>query len=171
MYVRLGKLVFDSTFNPLSNVSQSTNIKHGITSNSLKYMDFHLPCTKTKAHGHDVNIMDSTCPCSPIAAFKHHLLSNSDIPLNAPLFAYETGDGMWSPMKCLWFLRRCNEIWEKDGLSAAKGHGFCIGGTTHLLQLGVNPWIVMVQGRWSLQAFLTYWHHCEEVLNLAQPFY
>ena len=165
-YIRLGELIFNSIFDPLSNVSRSTNIKCGIASNGLKYMNFHLPHTKTKAHGEDVNITDSTCPCSPISAFEHHLLSNSDIPSNAPLFAYETGNGTWSPLKRSWFLRRCNKIWEKDGLSAAKGHGFRIGGTTHLLLLGVDPWIVMVQGRWSSQAFLTYWRRCEEVLSL-----
>jgi len=160
------KLIFNSKFDPLSNVSQSTNFKHGIASNGLKYMNFHLPCTKTKAHSDDVNIMDLTCPCSPTASFKHHLIYNSDIPPHAPLFTYETGDGMWSPMKHVWFLRRCNEIWEKDRLSVAKGHSFQIGGTTHLLLLGVDPWIVMVQGRWSSQDFLTYWHCCEEVLSL-----
>jgi len=67
-------------------------------------------------------------------------------------------------MKHTWFLNRCNAIWEKDGLSSAKGHGFHIGGTMHLLLLGVDPWIVMVQGHWSSQSFLTYWHKCEDIL-------
>ena len=62
-----------------------------------------------------------------------------------------------------WFLARCNKVWAKDGLSSIKGHGFRIGGTTHLL-LGVNPWVVMVQGRWSSQAFLGYWCKCKEIL-------
>jgi len=52
-----------------------------------------------------------------------------------------------------------------------KGHGFRIGGTTHLLLLGINPWIIMVQGRWSSQAFLGYWRQCEEILPLFMGFH
>jgi len=32
-----------------------------------------------------------------------------------------------------------------------RGQSFKIGGTTHLLLLGIDPWIVMVQGRWGSQ--------------------
>ena len=46
------------------------------------------------------------------------------------------------------------------------GHNFHIGGTTHLLLLGMDPFIVMVQGHWKSDAFLTYWCHCEEILPL-----
>src|SRR5882724_3237392 len=109
---------------------------------------------------------DTRCPCSPTTAFDHHIASNSAIPISALLFAFETGSGTWSPMKCKWFLARCDEIWSREGLASVKGHGFRIGGTTHLLLLGVDPWIVMVQGRWSSQSFLTYWRKCEEILPL-----
>ena len=61
---------------------------------------------------------------------------------------------------------RCNEIWLEEDLASAKGHGFHIGGTTHLLLLGMDPWVVMVQGQWSSQSFLGYWHKCEEILSL-----
>jgi len=109
---------------------------------------------------------NSTCECSTISAFEHHLLSNTNIPNSSPLFAFETADGSWAPMIRTWFLECCNEVWEKEGLSSVKGHSFCIGGTTHLLLLGVDPWMVMEQGRWSSQSFLGYWWCCEEILVL-----
>ena len=52
-----------------------------------------------------------------------------------------------------------------------KGHGFRIGGTTHLLLLSIDPWIVMVQGHWGSQAFLSYWRQCEEILPLFMGFH
>ena len=109
---------------------------------------------------------DSTCNCSAIMAFEHHLSSNSLIPASAPLFTFKTPDGSWVPMRRNWFLNRCNEIWVKEGLTSVKGHGFRIGGTTHLLLLRVDPWVVMAQGCWSSQSFLGYWHKCEEILAL-----
>ena len=111
---------------------------------------------------------DTWCNCSPTSAFKYHLVSNLAIPDSAPLFAFENGVGTWSPMKCGWFLACCSEIWEWEGLSLVKGHSFRIGGTMHLIFLGVDPWIVMVQG--SSQSFLSYWCKCEEILLLFISF-
>ena len=51
-----------------------------------------------------------------------------------------------------------------------KGHTFRIGGTTHLLLLGVEPMIVMVIGRWSSKAFLGYWRICNEILAMFVGF-
>jgi len=119
-----------------------------------------------KETGEDLNIADSTCQCSPTTTLEHHLMSNSTIPTNALLFAFETGTDLWSLMSQTWFLWHCNGVWEKHGLSSVQGHGFHIGGTTHLLLLGVDPWVVMVQGRWSSQSFLTYRRKCREILSL-----
>jgi len=69
-----------------------------------------------KEKGKDINITDSTCSCSAVTAFEHHLSSNTAIPASAPLFAFETADGQWSPMKRAWFMARCNAVWEKEGL-------------------------------------------------------
>jgi len=80
-----------------------------------------------------------------------------------PLFAFETADSQWAPMKQTWFMARCNTIWEKAGLTSIKGHGFQIGSSTHLLLLGVDQWVAMVQGWWSFQAFLSYRHKCEDI--------
>jgi len=101
---------------------------------------------------------DSTCNCSATASFEHHISSNLAVPTTVPLFTFETSDGSWAQMKRTWFLDHCNEVWEKEVLSSVKGHGFQIGGTTHLLLLGVDPWVVMAQGFWSSQSYLGYWH-------------
>ena len=150
----------------MHHVSRSTSIKRGIASKDIPYTKFHIPHTKTKEKGDDISLTDTLCDCSPTFTLDHHLRSNAAIPSVAPLFAFETGNGTWAPMKCTWFLAQCNTIWACKGLSSVKGHGFWIGGTTHLLLLGVDPWVVMVQGRWSSQSFLGYWRKCEEILPL-----
>ncbi|KAJ7893702.1 hypothetical protein B0H14DRAFT_2334758, partial [Mycena olivaceomarginata] len=81
------------------------------------------------------------------------------------LFAYATRTG-WAHLTRSDFLGRCNEIWLAAGMGALNGHGFRIGGTTHLLLHGVDPWIVMKQGRLTSAAFLLYWHNVEEILPL-----
>src|SRR5882672_11859124 len=88
------------------------------------------------------------CPYSTEPAFNNHWLINSHVPPSAHIFAFETADGNHAPMCRLWFLSRCNEVWEKDGLTVLSGHSFRIGGTTHLLLMGINPFIVMAQGCW-----------------------
>ena len=57
---RLGELIIDSHFDPSCHVSHSTDFMHGIAANGLKYINFHVPCTKTKEGGEDINITDST---------------------------------------------------------------------------------------------------------------
>jgi len=51
-------------------------------------------------------------------------------------------------MKQGWFLARCNTIWEKR-VCCQQGHGFHIGSMTHLLLLGVDPWISDGHVCWS----------------------
>jgi len=121
---RLGELLIDSKFDPLAHVAHSTDITRGIAANGTKYVNFTIPRTKTNENGAKINLSDSTCDCSSIAAFEHHLSSNSIIPSTAPLFAFETSDGSWAPMKRRWFLDRCNEAWAHEGLTSIKGHGF-----------------------------------------------
>src|SRR5882672_12705902 len=62
-------------------------------------------------------------------------------------------------------------LWSISGCSSGivivspSHHSFRIGGTTHLFLLGVDPFIVMVQGHWKSSAFLEYWCHCEEIIH------
>ncbi|KAF8590422.1 hypothetical protein K439DRAFT_1330118 [Ramaria rubella] len=137
----LGELLIDSHFDLAVHVSHSTHIKLSIASNGFHYISLHVPCTKTKSKGDDIIITNSHCPHSPTSAFNHHMLANSMVPPDAPLFLFITEQGSWSPMRHLWFMLRCNEICALDNLSSVKGHGFCIGGTTFLLLLGIDPWI------------------------------
>jgi len=147
---RLGSLTIKTDFDPDRHVSRSITVRRGIASNGIRYSNFHVPSTRTKYEkGDDINIYESTCSCSAYTAFEHHLVANKNVPRDAPLFAFETADGGWAPMKKDWFTECCNEIFETAGLGSVKGHGLRIGGTTHLLLLGIDPWIVMVQGRWS----------------------
>src|SRR5882724_1536959 len=50
------------------------------------------------------------------------------------------------------------------------GHSFHIGGMLHLLLLGVNPFIVMVQGHWSSNSFLAYSPKSKEIIPLFISF-
>ena len=65
-----------------------------------------------------------------------------------------------------WFMAHCNEAWTASFPNKLTSHSFRIGGTTHLLLLGLNPFIVMVQGCWKSDAFLSYWKHCKQILPL-----
>jgi len=138
----------------------------GTATNGTKYVNFLVPHMKTDSKGADIYMSDSTCNCSVTITFEHHLTSNTNILPSAPLFMFEKSDGPWDLMRRAWFLDRCNEVWAKENLTLVKGHGFCIGSTMHLLLLGVNLWVVMAQGHWSLQLFLLYWCHCKEILAL-----
>ncbi|KAF8573067.1 hypothetical protein K439DRAFT_1376608, partial [Ramaria rubella] len=80
------------------------------------------------------------------------------------LFAWHTAADGWELMTKEWFMNRCNDIFRDHGLQIMDRHSFCIGGTTWLLLLGVDPWIIKVIGRWSSAAFLTYWCKIECIL-------
>ena len=128
-------------------------------------MTFHIPYSKTKKHrGDDIQLIDIDHPTNPIAAFNNHLRCNPDIPNDAPLFAFQTANHGWAPMTKAWFLERCNEIWQSVGMGTLTGHSLRIGGTTHLLALGIDPWVVMVIGRWTSTAFVLYWRKIENIL-------
>ncbi|KAJ6609289.1 hypothetical protein B0H10DRAFT_1718132, partial [Mycena sp. CBHHK59/15] len=100
-----------------------------------------------------------------VCVLEHHLVVNSAVPDSAPLFVYTTQSG-WAHLMRSDFMECRNAIWLDTSLGALNGHGFCIGGTTHLLLHGVDPWIVMKPGRWSSAAFLLYWHNIEEISHL-----
>ena len=114
---RLGELLIDHDFDCTQHVSRSVFIKRGVTANGFAYCLFHIPNSKTEGSLRaDIIITDSTCRCSPVTALNHHLAANSKVPSHAPLFAFETADGNWAPMRQNWFMNRCNEIWQKSNL-------------------------------------------------------
>ena len=162
---RLGEVTFDGDFDPSLHATRS-GINLNRTDTGCKYGKIWVPRTKTKPQGDWLMFTDSGCACSALTILQAHLNINSSPPASAPLFAFETADKKFAPMRHSWFLNRCNEIWLLDQLSSLQGHVFCISGTTHLLLLGVDPFIVMVQGGWSSTAFLLYWRFCKEIIPM-----
>src|ERR1700722_4153373 len=165
---RLGELLIPSpnTFDPIKHASRDTNLMFASVG-SADYASLHIPWTKTTGiDGAIISITSRDDPSCPLAALRHHLLCNQGVPSSAPFFSYRTNTGSWSPVTKGWFLARCNQVWKDAGLLEMLGHGFRIGGATHLLLLGVAPDIVAVQGRWLSRAFLEYWRRVESILPL-----
>jgi len=135
-----------------------------MTLSGIKYHSFWAPSTKTSPRGEDIRWTDSQCLCSAEWAFKSHLTINQFVPQMAHLLAFETASGGLAPMRKHWFLAQCNKIWATKDFSSLTGHSFQIGGTTHLLLLGVDPFIVIAQGHWRSSVFLDYWRLCEEII-------
>jgi hypothetical protein len=165
---RLGELLIPSpnAFDPVKHAARGADLTFG-SINDTNYASLHIPWTKTTGvEGAIISITSRDDPSCPLAALEHHLQCNRDIPASAPFFSYRTGAGSWSPMTKGWFLMRCNQIWSAVGLAEMPGHGFRIGGATHLLLSGVPPDVVAVQGRWLSRAFLEYWRRVESILPL-----
>ena len=151
-------------FNPTSHAGHSMPQKSGKTVSGFTYHAFWAPQTKTMPRGEFIMWTDSLCDCSVQWAFTNNLSINSRVPASDHIFKFETDDGTFAPMKCAWFMARCNEVWLAKGLQALSGHSFRIGSTTHLLLMGINPFIVMVQGHWKSSTFLEYWRSCKEII-------
>ena len=134
----------------------------GLSSSNCLYGKCWLPHMKTKLCSKWLLFTDSQCATSELCVLKFHLFVNACLPKSLPLFIFETFNGGWSPMWKEWFLARCCQAWSLHFPSPIMGHSFHIGGTTHLLLLGVNPFIMMVQGQWSSNTFLAYWWNCKE---------
>ena len=165
---RLGELLIPSEnlFNPIKHVSHSTYLSFNEV-NGTEYASCRIPWTKTTLReGAILSITACDDPSCPIRAFRHHITSNQHIPSDAPLFSFETANGGWAPMTKGWFLLRCSEVWVAAGLPDMPGHGFRIGGATHLLLMGIAPDLVAAQGRWKSRAFLDYWRRIESILPL-----
>ncbi|KAG1734051.1 uncharacterized protein EDB91DRAFT_1299200 [Suillus paluster] len=148
-------------------ITHSTSIRHRSLPNQVPFIVFHLPWMKT-THGDGADIVASKIDnlTNPVSALNHHLAANSNVPPDAPLFAYETAGRSWASMTRPWFLARCNQIWKGAGLLELTGHCFRIGGASELLLRGIPPDVVVMQGRWKSRAFLDYWRKIESILPL-----
>jgi hypothetical protein len=146
---RLEKLLVDSPskFTPSRHVTRGCEKKRGTSTNNHNYLQFKVPWTKTRrALGDWITSTETFDDVNAVAAIEHHLVINAGVPDSAPLFAYRT-ESVWAHLTRSDFMDRCNTIWTAAGMGALNGHGFRIGGTTHLLLQGVDPWVVMKQGR------------------------
>jgi hypothetical protein len=79
-------------------------------------------------------------------ALSNHLQVNTDLPLDAPFFAYRANDSAWAYPTKDHFLRRCHDIWTSVKLLRIHRHSFCIGGSTELLLAGVPCDVVVALG-------------------------
>ncbi|KAI0065325.1 hypothetical protein BV25DRAFT_1869020 [Artomyces pyxidatus] len=156
---RLGEIFIDSpsTFDSSKHVTRNCSISRGLADNGHHFLKFKIPWSKTKLHAGDtIIITESLHGLDPYSALEHHLFVNEPVPANTISgYAHLTRSD---------FMLRCNTIWSTTGFSSLTGHSFRIGGTTHLLLSGVDPWVVMAQGRWTSKAFLSYWRKTELIL-------
>ena len=138
---RIGEVCVDHLFDTSINMSRSTPQKSGRTTSNITFHLFWEPHTKTKPRGEFIMWTNSRCVCSAQWAFSNHLRINHNSPPLGHLFAFEAEDGSFPPMRRTWFIAKCNDIWLSSSLGVLMGHSFCIGGTTHLLLMGVDLFI------------------------------
>ncbi|KAF9049601.1 hypothetical protein BDZ89DRAFT_1242709 [Hymenopellis radicata] len=165
---RLGEFLLSAgkQFDPKFHIHAACPRHFGISSNGHRWLNLFVPFTKTRRYKGDwISVTASNDEINAVSALENHLSINTPVP-DSPLFWYKDSDGRRMRLDKDIFMTRCNGIWALEELEAALGHSFRIGGTTHLLLLGVEPWIVMKQGRWSSKAFLLYWRKVEEILPL-----
>ncbi|KAI0055422.1 DNA breaking-rejoining enzyme [Artomyces pyxidatus] len=164
---RLGELLVATTadFQLDKHVTRGASFTVDIARNGTACASLHIPWTKTTGRdGADIVITDLTHETSPYHAVRYHLAVNNTVPLDAPFFAFEQGDG-WATLTKSMFLDRCNEVWRITGHQMMTGgHSFRIGGTTEWLLRGAPPDVVQKQGRWMSGAFLLYWRKVQTVL-------
>ena len=161
---RLGELLSEtqSSFDPSFTPTVSNLLPSSTPAGSRM---LHLPNTKTTGKkGANIMICRQYVGADPIEALENHLRVNK-IPQDLPLFSYHTHSGIICLTKKK-FLHRCNSIWRNHSLPSITGHSFRIGGTTELLICGVHPDVVKMMGRWSSDAFLSYWRSLEIVAPL-----
>jgi hypothetical protein len=125
-----------------------------------------LPWTKTtKSRGAVVRIPPQSSRTCAVSALSRYLRKHP-APATAPLFSYYGRDGQLVPLTKKAFIDCINAIWSGHNIPRITGHSFRIGGSTELLQRGVNPDVVKVSGRWSSDSFLRYWRKADEVLPM-----
>jgi len=56
---RLGELLINTKPDPKAHILQSMSIRHGVAANRMKFINFDVPHTKTKADGDTINLSDS----------------------------------------------------------------------------------------------------------------
>ncbi|KAJ7112456.1 hypothetical protein C8R43DRAFT_1159151, partial [Mycena crocata] len=106
---RLGEVTVPSLakYDPKYHVSRSTKHKQITPRASSSATAIPIPWTKsTRDHGAVMTLTDRDDELCPSKAFANHLRVNGTVPPDAPLFAFESRTGNWSPMTKTWFLQR-----------------------------------------------------------------
>ena len=137
------------------------------TENPPWWLLLNLNWTKTtKEEGGTAVLTAHDDDLCTVAALNNHMLVNSKVPADAPLFAFEMPDGGWSMMLKHQFMDECRCIWNLAGLQLVDGHSYWIGGSVKLLLAGVPPEVVTILGGWTFLAFLLYWRQIQEILPM-----
>jgi hypothetical protein len=166
---RLGELTVPSykKFDLKFHVIHGAEARDVMARNSAAATVIHIPWTKSSCKkGGQLTLTARADEFCPKAAFRNHMLVNKHVPPHTPLFAFDAGNGAWSPMAKSWFLRCCDLIWKNASLLRVFGHSFRIGGSTELLLAGVAPEIVAALGGWTSLAFLLYWRKIEHIIPM-----
>ncbi|KAF7368676.1 hypothetical protein MVEN_00191900 [Mycena venus] len=166
---RLGELTIPSLdkFDPKYHVTRGMRRRRISPNGSSPATAIPLPWTKsTRDRGGLLTLTDRDDDLCPEKALQNHLVVNKGVPLDAPLFAFTSNEGNWSPMTKDWFMRRCTGIWKAANLLLVLRHSFRIGGSTELLLAGVPCEVVAALGGWTSLAFLLYWRKIEHIIPM-----
>ncbi|KAF5362749.1 hypothetical protein D9758_011739 [Tetrapyrgos nigripes] len=129
-------------------------------------LSMFLPSTKTSvSRGDYAHIHAYHGSLNATKATHIHICSNNLSPDN-PLMSYRDDSRKLKVMTKTHFLSLCNDVWSKESYPQFTGHSFRIGGTTLLLQDGVDPEYIKMCGRWKSSAFTRYWrdlHTCASI--------
>lgn len=112
---RLGELLpkSASSFDTTRNVTRGCLLKRGVAANDRHLLTFKIPYSRQHA-GDWIESVKYSDLVDPVSAFEHHLHLSRSLPLDAPLFAYQTTAG-WAYLTREHFMSRCREIWRSAG--------------------------------------------------------
>jgi hypothetical protein len=155
---RLGEILPTSLASSIDHLPRRSGIITTFTPD--KAFKIHLPRTKTKKHGDEIILVAQRTPIDPVRTIQIHLDQEPAEP--SSLLFSKTTERHQRITKTA-FLKRCNEVWAKEGIPRVTGHSFRIGGTAELLLAGVDPAVVKATGRWSSDAFQKYWRSLDRL--------
>ncbi|KAF7368678.1 hypothetical protein MVEN_00192100 [Mycena venus] len=167
---RLGELTVPSLdkFDPKYHVTRGMR-RRRISPQTARPRPLPFPSLGLNRHATaaaSLTLTDRDDDLCPEKALQNHLVVNKGVPLDAPLFAFTSNEGNWSPMTKDWFMRRCTGIWKAANLLLVLRHSFRIGGSTELLLAGVPCEVVAALGGWTSLAFLLYWRKIEHIIPM-----
>ncbi|THV00695.1 hypothetical protein K435DRAFT_656730 [Dendrothele bispora CBS 962.96] len=129
-------------------------------------LDLSLPSTKTTGNrGDRVHVAIQPGFMNATKTTHRHVSMNGLKPED-PLMSYRDQYGTLKVLTKDRLLKICNDVWVPLGYPKVTGHCFRIGGTTYLLQCGVDPEVVKRCGRWKSSAFARYWRDLHTIASV-----
>lgn len=162
------KAMFTLSFHPLLRAGEITKSPHNLQLQDVQFFvsdynnigsnDFMIVSFRSYKHSKATEILpkvkimaELTSSCCPWRALVLYIKHRGTLP--GPLFA-KNG----SPINRTQYVKTITDAVEAVGLpaSAFKSHSFRIGGATHAAELGMEPSLIQILGRWKSQAFMRY---------------